>query len=69
MHNFAVGYGLVLKFSSILVCSVLGSLFAGIYLDRWLGTKPWLMLILMVAGIAFGTYTVYQVATRDLKKL
>jgi ATP synthase protein I len=67
VRRFAAGYNLAMKFSMMLVCSTLGSLFAGIYVDRWLGTKPWLMLLLTFLGIAFGTYAVYRVATRDLK--
>lgn len=29
---------------------------AGYLLDRWLGTKPWLMVTLSVIGIAVGFY-------------
>lgn len=65
MRRFVTGYNLALKFSLMLTCSTLGSLFAGIYLDRWLGTKPWLMLVLMFVGIIFGAYAVYRVATRQ----
>jgi F0F1-type ATP synthase assembly protein I len=54
------GYYLAIQISSILLCSVFGSLFGGIWLDRQLGTTPWLMLILMVIGIVFATYTIYR---------
>ena len=55
-----VGYYLAIQISSILLCTVFGSLFSGIWLDRQLGTKPWLMLVLMVLGIVFATYTIYR---------
>ena len=54
------GYQLVLHVSAILVCSVFGALLGGIWLDRQFGTSPCLMLILMIAGIAFAIYAVYR---------
>jgi F0F1-type ATP synthase assembly protein I len=54
------GYHLALQISSILLCSVFGSLFGGIWLDRKLGTAPWLMLILMVVGLVIATYIIYR---------
>ena len=35
---------------TIVVCIAIG-LFAGIYLDRWLGTSPWLLLLFLMLGI------------------
>jgi len=54
------GYGLALQISGILLCSVFGALFGGIWLDRKFSTTPCLMLFLMVLGIAFATYAIYQ---------
>jgi F0F1-type ATP synthase assembly protein I len=54
------GYHLALQTSTILLCSVFGSPFSGIWLDRKLGTTPWLMLVLMVLGLIFATYTIYR---------
>ena len=45
------GYSLAMQISSILLCSVFGSLFGGIWLDRKLGTAPWLTLFLMILGL------------------
>lgn len=56
------GYHLAIQISGILLCSVFGSLFGGIWLDRKLGTTPWLMLVLMVVGIIFATYIIYHIA-------
>ena len=56
------GYHLAMQISGILVCSVFGSLGAGIWLDKILGTTPWLMLLLMLLGIVFATYTIYRMA-------
>jgi ATP synthase protein I len=56
------GYHLAMQISGMLVCSVFGSLFGGIWLDRKLGTTPWLMLILMVLGLGFAMYNIIQIA-------
>ncbi len=35
----------------------------GYFLDLWLGTKPWLMLVFFVFGAAAGFMGVYRAAT------
>lgn len=63
MKNFSdliKGYQLVLQISSILLCSIFGALFGGIWLDRRLGTKPCLMLVLMVLGVIFAMVAIYR---------
>ena len=37
----------------------------GYYLDKWLGTKPWLLLIFLVLGIVAGFRNMFQ----ELKKI
>ena len=42
------------------VASVMGGFYVGRYLDRFLGTQPWLQLVFMFAGMGLGgTYFVY----------
>lgn len=48
------GYGLALALA------VVGGGWAGLALDRWLGTSPALLLFGGFAGAGAGTYTVYQ---------
>lgn len=62
------GYNLALQISGALLCSVFGSLFGGIWLDRKLGTTPWLTLVLMVLGIAFAMYTIYRIVKESQNK-
>jgi len=38
----------------MLPSSIAVGLFAGYYLDKWLGTKPWLLMILTLLGVASG---------------
>ncbi|WP_126428854.1 AtpZ/AtpI family protein [Brevibacillus marinus] len=42
-----------------LAICVLAGFWVGRYLDRWLQTDPWLMLLGMLAGLAAGVYSVY----------
>jgi F0F1-type ATP synthase assembly protein I len=62
------GYSLAMQISGTLLCSVFCSLGSGIWLDRKLGTTPWLMLVLMVVGLGFGMYTIYNIVTEANKK-
>lgn len=48
------GYGLALALAAV------GGGWAGLALDRWLGTAPLLMLLGGFGGAGAGTYTVYQ---------
>ena len=64
VRQAVIGYNIALKFGIMISLSVLCSLFAGIFIDKQLGTTPWFMLALMLAGIVFSTYAVYRVASR-----
>ena len=62
------GYHLAMQISGSLVLIIFCSLFGGIWLDKKLGTKPWLMLVLMVVGLAFAMYTVIRIANEAQRK-
>jgi ATP synthase protein I len=40
---------------------------AGYYLDRWLGTSPWLFFLFFILGLAAGVLNVYRTAGKFLK--
>jgi F0F1-type ATP synthase assembly protein I len=40
--------------------TVLGGVFAGIWLDKKLGTSPWLTIVLVFLGAAIGFYSLYR---------
>jgi len=43
-----------------LVVSTFIGLAMGWYLDKWLGTKPWLLIIFLILGIVSGFRNVFQ---------
>jgi ATP synthase protein I len=45
--------------------SIAVGLFTGYFLDKWLGTRPWLLLIFLLFGVASGLLSLF----RGLKKL
>jgi ATP synthase protein I len=48
---------------TLVVATVIG-LAGGYYLDRWLGTSPWLTLIGLVFGIAAGFVNLFRTVRR-----
>ena len=64
MRRLAVSLALVLQVSSIVLCSVLGSLLLGLWLDRTFGSRPWFTLVLMVIGLGLAVFGTYRLAKR-----
>ena len=40
--------------------TIVAFMFAGMWLDRTLGTSPWLLILLVFAGAAAGFYSIYR---------
>lgn len=51
-----------------MVAATLIGLAMGYYLDRWLGTNPWMTLIFLFLGIVAGFRNVYILTDRELKR-
>ncbi|MGB8959761.1 MAG: AtpZ/AtpI family protein [Candidatus Aminicenantales bacterium] len=51
----------------ILPSSIAVGLFLGYLLDRWLGTAPWLLLILTVLGIVSGLLSLFRALKKEMK--
>jgi ATP synthase protein I len=47
---------------SNLVGAPAGGFIIGFALDKWLGTKPWLMLVMLFAGFAVGIWNVIRIS-------
>lgn len=60
--------GLLVAIPGILLASPLIGFFIGSYLDSWLQTAPWLMLVFLILGFAAGvrqTILLIREATRQ----
>jgi len=60
------------KYSALgleMALSVVIGLGIGFYLDRWLGTAPWLMILWIALGFAAGVRSLYRAAVRSGKDL
>lgn len=51
----------------ILPSSIAVGLFMGYFLDRWLGTEPWLLLIFTVLGIASGLLSLFRALKKEIR--
>lgn len=58
----ASGLGVGLRIATELVAALGVSVGLGLLLDRWLGTTPWLMLLLFILGAVAGFRNVVRVA-------
>ncbi len=61
-----------LGFLSSIGISMVAATFIGLamgyYLDKWLGTSPWLTLIFLVFGIIAGFRNIFELTRRELKR-
>jgi ATP synthase protein I len=51
----------------ILPSSIAVGLFLGYFLDRWLGTAPWLLLTFTVLGIVSGLLSLFRALKKEMK--
>lgn len=60
--NEATSYGIATRLVAELVAGLLVGVFVGWYLDQYFGTKPWLMIIMIMIGAAAGITNVMRAA-------
>ncbi len=51
----------------MLPSSIAVGLFFGYLLDRWMGTHPWMLLILTLLGVVSGLLSLYRALKKYLK--
>ena len=64
--------GLMLSIPALLIVSPLAGFFLGVWLDRWLHTRPWLSIVgLALVFVAAGreTWLIYRRTLEDEKRL
>ena len=64
MRRLAVSLGLALQVSSVVLCSVLGSVLLGMWIDLQLKSAPCLTLALMVIGLSLAVFGTYRLVRR-----
>jgi ATP synthase protein I len=57
------GMGMAFSISAHMVAGVGVGAFVGYWLDRWLDTSPWLLILLFFLGSAAGMLNVYRTVT------
>ncbi len=62
MRAFTLGSTIAVQFA----VAVLLGLWGGRFLDSYLGTDPWLMLVGLLAGLGAATMSVYRLVSRYL---
>jgi ATP synthase protein I len=62
------GFGVAFRMGTELVSALIVGVGMGYMLDRWLGTKPWLMVVFFFLGSAAGVLNVWRAASRTDRK-
>lgn len=58
--NTLAGVGRYLTISTNMVAAIIFGYAAGHYLDKWLGTDPWLTVVFFLLGVATGIKMTYD---------
>lgn len=67
LRTAVTAFSLVGQVGLIMFASVAIGLFGGMYLDRWLGTEPILLIVLIIVGVVSGFRTVYMMIKKLIK--
>lgn len=51
-----------------MVASILIGMAMGYYLDQWLGTPPWMLLIFLGLGVVAGFRNIFILTRRELRR-
>lgn len=60
--NEATTYGIATRLVAELIAGLLVGVLLGWYLDQLFGTKPWLMIVFIIVGVAAGIVNVMRAA-------
>lgn len=60
--------GMVSSMGISVVVAVAMGVWAGLSLDKWLGTAPWFFYIFLFFGIAAGFRNIYIITSREIRR-
>jgi len=55
-------YGMAMRLVAELVSGLIVGLMIGWFLDKWFGTKPWLLIVFIFLGLGAGIFNVMRAA-------
>jgi len=61
--------GQAMKIAVEMISALIVSGAIGWFLDQWLGTRPWLMLVMLILGSATGLWNTYRSAMQMQREL
>lgn len=67
-HQLIRSLGFLSGVGISLVAAILIGMAMGYYLDEWLGTSPWMLLLFLLFGIIAGFRNIYVLTDRELKR-
>ena len=62
--DFAKAFALLAQMGITIAVCIVMSIFIGYYLDRFLGTSPWLLLLFIIFGIIAALKSVFDFSKR-----
>jgi ATP synthase protein I len=57
-------FGMAMAIGTIFISYILAGGVIGYFLDKWLGTSPWLFLVFFVLGMGGAIYKVFQLSAK-----
>ncbi|VAV99646.1 ATP synthase protein I [hydrothermal vent metagenome] len=66
--NESHAYGMAMRLVAELLSGLIVGLIVGWFLDKWLGTKPWLLIIFIFLGLGAGIFNVVRAAKQIEEK-
>jgi len=60
--NESHAYGMAMRLVAELLSGLIVGLIIGWFLDKWLGTKPWLLIVFIFLGLGAGIFNVMRAA-------
>lgn len=61
-------YGMAMRFIGDMVSALLVGFAGGWWLDKWLGTKPWFLIVFIFLGLTAGIFNVMRSARQIAEK-